>query len=205
MSDVRLTATNPEDSTVVPVACNEFGELLLAPAINEDIHGNLTVDGVATAGSFYASQSEGSVYYAEMGTDVAFRAQRTDQGDAKCKINWDGSIYIRRDMGDKNGRIYLGLRDVAIQYWESNKLKAESWYNGVVNYTRIILNDDPDNPDNWELDPERSGDGLERYNGPVTDVGAELKLLREQVKYILERIGPGPEGGSTTSDESAPS
>lgn len=29
MADVRLTATNPEDSTVVPVACNEKGELLL--------------------------------------------------------------------------------------------------------------------------------------------------------------------------------
>ena len=29
MADVRLTATNPEDSTVVPVACNSRGELLL--------------------------------------------------------------------------------------------------------------------------------------------------------------------------------
>ena len=29
MADVRLTATNPADSSVVPVACNEKGELLL--------------------------------------------------------------------------------------------------------------------------------------------------------------------------------
>lgn len=29
MTDVRLTATNPEDSSVVPVACNAKGELLL--------------------------------------------------------------------------------------------------------------------------------------------------------------------------------
>ena len=29
MADVRLTATNPEDSSVVPVACNAKGELLL--------------------------------------------------------------------------------------------------------------------------------------------------------------------------------
>jgi len=29
MSDVRLTATNPEDSSVVPVACNAKGQLLL--------------------------------------------------------------------------------------------------------------------------------------------------------------------------------
>jgi len=29
MADVRLTATNPEDSSAVPVACNSKGELLL--------------------------------------------------------------------------------------------------------------------------------------------------------------------------------
>lgn len=33
MADVRLTATNPADSSVVPVACNEKGELLLEDPI----------------------------------------------------------------------------------------------------------------------------------------------------------------------------
>lgn len=33
MADVRLTATNPADSSVVPVACNEKGELLLEEPI----------------------------------------------------------------------------------------------------------------------------------------------------------------------------
>ena len=37
MTDVRLTATNPEDSSVVPVACNAKGELKLEePTINSD-------------------------------------------------------------------------------------------------------------------------------------------------------------------------
>ena len=37
MTDVRLTATNPVDSSVVPVACNEKGELLLEePSISSD-------------------------------------------------------------------------------------------------------------------------------------------------------------------------
>ena len=37
MTDVRLTATNPADSSVVPVACNEKGELLLEePSISSD-------------------------------------------------------------------------------------------------------------------------------------------------------------------------
>ncbi len=51
MIDVRLTATNPEDSTLVPVPCNARGELLtVAPtieAIPNDvvIEGDLTVNG----------------------------------------------------------------------------------------------------------------------------------------------------------------
>lgn len=36
MSDVRLTATNPVDSSVVPVACNAQGELLVEGPLNPD-------------------------------------------------------------------------------------------------------------------------------------------------------------------------
>jgi hypothetical protein len=52
MIDVRLTATNPEDSTLVPVPCNSRGELLtVAPKIEKipndvEIKGDLTVTGL---------------------------------------------------------------------------------------------------------------------------------------------------------------
>jgi hypothetical protein len=52
MIDVRLTATNPEDSTLVPVPCNTRGELLtVAPVIEAipndvEIQGDLTVTGL---------------------------------------------------------------------------------------------------------------------------------------------------------------
>ena len=49
MADVRLTAVNPEDSQVYPVACNDKGELLLDPGTSPsgdlDVPGNLTVAG----------------------------------------------------------------------------------------------------------------------------------------------------------------
>jgi hypothetical protein len=51
MSDVRLTATNPADSSVVAVACNARGELMtVAPVIEKipndvEIEGDLTVTG----------------------------------------------------------------------------------------------------------------------------------------------------------------
>jgi hypothetical protein len=52
MIDVRLAATNPEDSTLVPVSCNARGELnTVAPKIEEipndlQIDGDLTVTGL---------------------------------------------------------------------------------------------------------------------------------------------------------------
>ena len=55
MTDVRLTATNPLDSSVVPVACNEKGELKLEePVVQSDLYleksgGN--VSGTLTVGS----------------------------------------------------------------------------------------------------------------------------------------------------------
>ena len=52
MADVRLTATNPDDSTVVPVACNAKGELKLEEfpdqSFDGNLDGNLTVSGSGT-------------------------------------------------------------------------------------------------------------------------------------------------------------
>lgn len=50
MTDVRLTALNPVDSQVYPVACNTSGELLVAQDTDPDltVTGDLTVDGTAS-------------------------------------------------------------------------------------------------------------------------------------------------------------
>ena len=51
--DVRLTATNPEDSSVVPVACNEKGELKLEEPLVVEFDGNLDTNlTVRGAGNF---------------------------------------------------------------------------------------------------------------------------------------------------------
>tara|TARA_B100001063_G_scaffold247043_1_gene289659 strand:+ start:3090 stop:3797 length:708 start_codon:yes stop_codon:yes gene_type:complete len=49
MTDVRLTALNPVDSQVYPVACNTSGELLVADGGPDlTVTGDLTVDGSST-------------------------------------------------------------------------------------------------------------------------------------------------------------
>ena len=48
MADVRLTATNPVDSSVVPVAANSKGELLVAEPTVSEINNDLTINGDLT-------------------------------------------------------------------------------------------------------------------------------------------------------------
>ena len=58
MADVRLTAVNPEDSQVYPVACNDKGELLLQSTNGDfDVPGNLTVAGTAEFAKSIASET----------------------------------------------------------------------------------------------------------------------------------------------------
>lgn len=54
MADVRLTATNPEDSSVVPVACNEKGELKLEEIPDQSFDGNLQGDLTVSGSASFA-------------------------------------------------------------------------------------------------------------------------------------------------------
>lgn len=74
MTDVRLTATNPVDSSVVPVACNEKGELKLEePLINSDEFVAKTGDtmtGNLHLGDGIALNTDGSAQFASGKIDV---------------------------------------------------------------------------------------------------------------------------------------
>lgn len=84
MTDVRLTATNPEDSSVVPVSCNAKGELLLeeTPGFDGNVDGDLTVSGGASFANGYTNggvsiASSGGIAcgsYLQAGGDVGPRA-----------------------------------------------------------------------------------------------------------------------------------
>ena len=93
MTDVRLTATNPEDSSVVPVACNAKGELKLEePLIYEfdgDLDGDLTVSGTGTfdtavrAGGVHGFQADGAAIF----------------GGSQLTIGNDGTLSLATNAG----------------------------------------------------------------------------------------------------------
>lgn len=90
MADVRLTATNPEDSSVVPVACNEKGELKLEEPLAFDgtLDNDLTVSGKATitdrlrGPEAWSSQNDGTGGY---------------------DINSTGTFFLKRDSALSSG------------------------------------------------------------------------------------------------------
>ena len=105
MTDVRLTAVNPEDSQVYPVACNDKGELLLDPGTSPsgdlDVPGNLTVAGATVVGSSPLSGAANGVRLGPGGTvstsavSTCFEGYTTGNSSATSTINADGSVSFK--------------------------------------------------------------------------------------------------------------
>ena len=114
MADVRLTAVNPEDSQVYPVACNDKGELLLdsgGASGDLDVAGNLTVAGSATFAGVITGDTDTT--YLPIGTitdslflrgnDIVFTSQ--DGGDHYGHFDTAGALRIGGDATANNAVI----------------------------------------------------------------------------------------------------
>lgn len=117
MSDVRLTATNPVDSSVVPVACNEKGELKLEePILVEGPQGEKGDKG-----------DPGDPFSGNFADDVSFGGTATFAGDVT--IN---SILVGRGGGSLDSNTAVG--DEALN---SN---TEGGFNTAVGQGALITN-----------------------------------------------------------------
>jgi len=112
MTDVRLTALNPVDSQVYPVACNTSGELLVADGGPDlTVTGDLTVDGTATiGGTALVTDANGNV-----GINTATPGKLLDvNGAAKISElnvgNPTGNVKIELGEGaTQNRSVYIDL------------------------------------------------------------------------------------------------
>ena len=124
MADVRLTATNPEDSSVVPVACDAAGRLLLeepvqGPAGEQGPPGQDGQDGDPFSGNFaddvtfggsaeFAGNINGTNYYGY------FEADADDNSKMRfnCRALEDGGDFQLYDStGTSNRTVYLNGED----------------------------------------------------------------------------------------------
>lgn len=112
MADVRLTATNPDDSTVVPVACNAKGELKLEEPLSFD--GNLDGDLVVTGSGTFSTTLNTSTWPNDGSTSTGGGAHlvRNDTGDNvvwKAFSGGTGADYVTSSILG-NGTATFGAR-----------------------------------------------------------------------------------------------
>ena len=116
MADVRLTATNPEDSSVVPVACNEKGELKLEePLVVEGPKGD--------DGEKGDKGDPGDPFSGNFTGNVSFNGDGTFTGAVNCD-----------DLNVVNPSGYGGLGNNVIRFGSSN---SEAVNNGVTYQLKI--------------------------------------------------------------------
>jgi len=203
MTDVRLTATNPEDSSVVPVACNSRGELLIEEVKVEAIENDLVVDGNLAVSkpadawggiySFYPVANEGDGPYMgglwhNEGGNVCLMAggYRNDANQWTPFLGAESSNACQIQL-QQNGEITFRTA--------ANKQKGDPYQ--IT--TRFTINDS--GPSSFDLRLERPGDS--RAWRESISVFEELEFLRAQVRRCLEKLKMTPEGGWEVWDGSA--
>ena len=196
MTDVRLTATNPEDSSVVPVACNEKGELKLEePQVTSDLYvekagdtmsGNLHLaDKITLDASSGQIQADGRVQTKQLfgpvsnDTDGNFRVVSVYNTDLSQPAAFKAAIFASGNA-TFSGDVIIGSRN---QQW---MIVEQSGLAHLVAQTR---SSDIETAD--LVDPSADSSDYP----PLRDIPGELTMVEEQLQKVLEKLRMVPEAG----------
>ena len=179
MTDVRLTALNPEDSTVVPVACNSSGELLVdkgAQGPDLNVEGDLSVDGSINA----AGGCDSNRYFRVTSTDDAYSPFKvTNQaGSQTFEVTAGGSITAA-GSASFSGDVVVGSRSKSWMLVEQGGLCH------MVEQTRSLI-DEGFSVDDVDADPDYP---------KLRDVFNELDLIEKSLSQVMEKLRLTPPAG----------
>ena len=195
MTDVRLTATNPEDSSVVPVACNTRGELLIEDVKIENIENDVTIDGRLLV---TATDTGGHAMNWDFNnTSATLKLTDTSDGEDVHTFGPTGRvIHLKSDDGARDSIELCGGNFPLFIRKEDGSIPWKMDWSGNVTGPSLKLMLEADKTEHYSSvkDAETGGETTE-YIGPVVDVGEELILLRAQVRALMERLKMEPEGG----------
>lgn len=195
MTDVRLTATNPEDSSVVPVACNTRGELLVQEVTIESIPNDVTIDGVVTVPQA-EWDGEGTAPSVSIGGVAAISQTFAGTTTNSIEFNWGGTIKGFPSQDDEDKR-QATVNQNNYAFRASNEAGGLAWgvdWTGSTTASGVVLQLEADNPDNY-VDQKKGDESVPVYVGPTLNVGEELAFLRAQVRTVMEKLKMTPEGG----------
>ena len=195
MSDVRLTATNPDDSSVVPVACNDRGELLVSKTIIDTIDNDVTLDGVLTVPIFKAAWP--GRYSIQQGDDLfqVFDSKANNNLFEVKRTQWGGRRIL--DDGTVKGRAQFCTNNQALTVYNGEDTKVwQLWYSGEVTTPNVFIMTEADNPSHYSsVRNSETGEDSKEYKGPMLNVLDELVFLRAQIRSLMEKLKMTPDGG----------
>ena len=177
MADVRLTATNPEDSSVVPVACNAKGELKLEEIPDQSFDGNLdgdlTVSGNVSVGDekITLQASDGGANFAA--TVYVGDATPNEEGLVEASyVTRVGTANFFRDNGRGFGAIRI-----------NNQGGGDGDYILPANANASIAQVNKDGTSGWWIKPR--GDAIFAGGNIVFFPGGSASFYREETQENL--------------------
>ena len=195
MTDVRLTATNPEDSSVVPVACNSRGELLVTEPVIEQIDNDVTIKGnmviqtpAESVGGVDWEFGQGSGILACYRKSQDLRTHDFGSGGQATHSRFKNDATLSVALcGSTNPFFIVGSEGTGV-YWIN--------WTGVASGPSFRIKLEPNNPVHYSsVRNTETGEETKEYIGPVLDVREELEFLRAQVRALMEKLNMSPEGG----------
>ena len=206
MTDVRLTATNPDDSSVVPVACNAKGELKLEePTLNSDDYvakagdnmtGALTI-GPEGGPAVATLSNDGSVQFAKHLYAGGAPNINSEEGEGFYTNAGATSLQRSGSVASSAGLLtgYHGKRQ-SFQI----KVSGNADFRGAltaasVNGASIVLHLEADNPASYIVTTDAEGNETPVYNGPTLDVKQEFDLVEQALSEVMEKLRMTPPAG----------
>ena len=195
MTDVRLTATNPTDSSVVPVACNAKGELLITDPKIEKISNNVVIEGLLRVDPVADARLQPATWYSVSTGGGSRLGQIYSPGGAQVYLATGGYrdtenkwVSYGSDGSGGANEIRLYTSGGAITFHCEGNVATGSSSEFAE---RFRIDTSGGHSSNFFLHP----DGFGRTGERVINVGEELVFLRAQVKALMEKLKMSPEGG----------
>lgn len=195
MADVRLTATNPEDSSVVPVACNSKGELLVDKPVIEQINNDVTVEGSLNIRALFGESEDYLWQFDSTSGRVSLRDEQNGATDWSIKAGGLAEFYNRSEVGTARVNIAGTQRPISVFSHEG----PQTWYvkwDGTTSSSNYFINLEAGKSEHYStVRNAQTGEEILEYIGPVLNVREELEFLRAQVRALMEKLKMSPEGG----------
>ena len=197
MSDVRLTAINPENSSVVPVACNSKGELLIETPTIERIDNDLEVTGSITTYGGPESAPENVTELVLGGRRMVNATPLLTSGLPTLEIGWNGTTNLRTTKEVTGITNIEALGSFPVRGADLNGVEffRVDWDGKIYAPEFVVRTESSQSA--WKSEMV-NGEVVQTYIGKTLNVGEELEFLRAQVQTLKDALNITPSSGEET-------